>query len=157
MIEQDILHKLLEAVGVSGIFAVCGSIALMRIIRMRFYLTKRSAFIVAPIVSALVGAASVYFIDNHSDLKHVLGGAFITVIAVMVAYDILKAALAILYQKTKWEVFRVLFFFISPKPVRYSENGADVEVAPSETLTKFMDWRPEDEKLDFDVTGDTEE
>ena len=138
---ESTYQQLLDAIGPQGLFAVLGSIAVMRVIRARFYMTKTQAFIAAPVVSALIGAGCMYFMTDNPTTKSILGGAFVTIIATMLAYDLIKIALTVLYAKTKWDVFRFIFFFVSPKPVKIEKDNKVIEVPASATLTQFMDFR----------------
>ena len=136
------LDEILNMLGAEGLFAVAGSIAVMRTIRAGLYLSKTVSFVVAPLVSAVVGVASVYFLIDDATGKMIIGGGFITIIATMISYDAIKITLTLLFQWTKWRVFQYIFFFICPLPMKVKQGGKVIKVQqPSESLTKFMDWR----------------
>ena len=67
------------------------------------------------------------------------GGAFMTIIGSAVVYEIAKFALGLAYEKTNMEVFRIAFFFLSPKPIKTKKNGIKSEIPPNPTLTEFFD------------------
>lgn len=141
-VANEALDDILQMLGPEGLFAVAGSIAVMRTIRAGLYLSKAASFIVAPTVSLVIGAGSVYFLIDDATNKMILGGGFITIIATMISYDIIKIALTLLYQWTKWRAFQYIYFFICPTPMKVKRDGKVIEVQqPSESLTKFMDWR----------------
>lgn len=145
----EIYQSIINIIGLHGVFAVLGAIAVLRMIRAGLWLSKKQSFIAAPIVAGLLGSGAVYFIADINAIKPILGGAFINIIATMIAYDVIKITLVLLYQWTKWKAFNFIYFFISPKPMKIKNGHGEKEIIiPPDTLTKFMDFR----KVDFDPT-----
>jgi len=126
-------------IGPHGIFAIIGSIFLVRTIRVLWYLDKQKSFIANCLVSGLVGAGAVYFFVDVHDPRAMLGGAFMTIIGSMVAYEVVKFSLGMLYEKTNSELFRIAFFFLSPKPIKTINKGMKDAIPPHPTLTQFFD------------------
>jgi hypothetical protein len=141
-IVQDRGNEILDMLGPSGLFAIAGSIVIVRAIRVLWCFTKRWSFITAMIVSAIIGAGSTWAgagVDNYSGI---IGGAFICMIGTPIAYEIIKWVLAFAYQHTKWKVWKSLYFFMCPKPLK--EEG-DHDYDPDGELTKFFN----DDKTEF--------
>lgn len=132
-------EKILNMIGPHGIFAIIGSIFLVRTIRVLWYLDKQKSFVANCLVSGLVGSGAVYFFVDVHDPRSIMGGAFMTIIGSMVAYELLKFFLGVAFEKTGSELFRIAFFFLSPKPIKTKKNGVKEEIPPNPTLTQFFD------------------
>jgi len=133
------VDQMLNMVGSHGIFAIIGSIVVIRALRALWYMEKRESFVLSVFVSALIGAGSVYFYAEIHDLRAILGGAFMTPIGSMIAYEVIKWAIAALYEKTGMETLRALFFFLSPKPMRHKKDGIRWETPPHSDLTRLFE------------------
>ena len=126
-------------IGTHGIVAIVGTIFMVRAVRALWYLDKQQSFIANIIIASVIGAASVYFYAEIHDAKAIIGGAVMTPITSMVAYEIIKFLLGFAYEKTKIETLRALFFFLSPKPIKTKVNGMTEEIPPHSELTRIFE------------------
>jgi hypothetical protein len=83
---------------------------------------------------------SVYFATDLQTVKALGGGAFMTVIGSMIAYEVTKFSIGFAYQHLKWDILITLFFFLSPRTIKTKgKDGETYEVEPDEGLTTFFD------------------
>ena len=127
--------QILDMLGPSGLFAILGSVVMVRAIRILWYFTKRMSFLTGMIISAIIGAGSAWAGAGADTTKEILAGAFLCMIATPLTYEIFKWALALAYQRTKWETWRLLYLFLCPKPLQQS---ASVDDSQDGELTKFF-------------------
>jgi len=135
------LNGILSAVGPHGLFAILGTMALVRVIMAGRYLAGAQAFLVMGVIASVIGMGSVYWLANVDSIKAILGGAFITPIGTLITVETLKALFGSLYIHTGKEVFRALFFLVSPKPIKRKQGNTVVKIPPHPTMTQFMDLR----------------
>jgi hypothetical protein len=136
----DQASRILDMIGPHGIFAIIGVIIVVRAIRVLWYFEKRPLFALNIIVSSVIGALSVYFFTDLQTPKAISGGAFMTIIGSMVAYESLKWAIGFAYQHLQWDILITLYFFLSPQTVKVKGKDGEVyQVEPDEGLTTFFD------------------
>lgn len=149
-IEDQIIH--LVAIGLPGIVAVLGVIAFIRAIRTLFYMEKWQGFALSIGLSSIVGPACQYalmdFVNQITNIgytdKSIVSAAIITPIAVMLTYDGLKGLLAYGYSKTNAPIFKALYFWLSPRPLKVRNDGAVIQQDPESSLTRFMNNETDD-------------
>jgi len=144
-IAQDQFTKILEMIGPHGVFAIVGTIIMVRFIRVLWYLDRKDAFITTLVTAAIFGTGSSYFAIDDATVKQILGGGFFAMVAAIPTFIAIKMALTWSYQKTGAEILRVMFFFISPRPLKIKKaggkKGETIKVPPNPTLTQLMDDR----------------
>src|SRR3990167_750112 len=127
--------QILDMLGPSGLFAILGSIVMVRAIRILWYFTKRMSFLAGMIISAIIGAGSAWAGAGADTAKEILAGAFLCMIATPLTYEIFKWVLAIAYQNTKWKIWWLLYLFLCPKPLKQPASGDENQDGE---LTKFF-------------------
>ena len=132
-------EKVLDMIGPHGIFAIIGSIFMVRLIRVLWYLDKRQSFQVTLITSAFMGAASAYFSAEAVTVKYVAGGSFMALVGTPIVFAILTWGIGFAYAHLKWEILVRLYFFLSPRPMKVKKGGIVQVVDPDEGLTQFFD------------------
>ena len=135
----DRTNQLLDMIGPHGIFAIIGSIIMVRLVRVLWYLDKRQSFFVTLVVSAFIGAASAYFVTNDATVKHVAGGAFMALVGTPITFAVLTWGIGFAYAHLKWEILVRLYFFLSPRPMKVKKGGIVHQIDPDEGLTEFFD------------------
>ena len=138
--------QILQMIGPHGIFAIIGTILLVRMVRVLWYLDQKQSLCANLLIGSFIGACAVYFFTELSGIKCLLGGAFMTVIGSIIAYELSKFALGFLYEKTGIETFRALFFFLSPKPIKAKREGKEIIHPPHSELTRIFDATRLDKK-----------
>ena len=126
--------QILDMLGPSGLFAILGSIVMVRAIRILWYFTKRMSFLTGMIISAIIGAGSAWAGAGADTTKEILAGAFLCMIGTPLTYEISKWAVALAYQNTKWKIWWLLYLFLCPKTLK---TGAAEEQQDGE-LTQFF-------------------
>lgn len=138
-------NQILDMLGPHGIFAIIGTIVMVRILNSLTYTTALCLFITTVVTAVIIGALSTYFNIDGATQKQILGGAFMTAVGSPIAYEVvrwlLRAAMALTRDKPQlFEFFQALYWFLSPKPVEIKvKNGGDVKekvkVQPHKGLT----------------------
>lgn len=137
---QEQAGRLLDMIGPQGVYAILGAIFMTRLARVFCYMGKKQAAATAIFMSALVGAATMYFYTDGATSKDILGGAAMTPVGAIATYELMKFALGVAYEKLGWEVLIIAFFFLSPRPVkRKAKDGKEIVAPPNPTLTQFFE------------------
>jgi hypothetical protein len=138
-IAKDRGNQILDMLGPAGLFAIFGSIVMVRAVRALRYFTKQASFLTTLAVSAAIGAGSAWAGAGADTSREILAGAFLCMVGTPLAYEASKWILAVAYERTKWEIFRALYFTLCPKPLQKYE----VETSPDGELTKFFNDKTE--------------
>lgn len=141
---EKYLDQIIQLVGVHGFFAMLATIMTVRFISLGWYLEKRDMILSMVISSSIIGSLCVYYFTDFTDLKHLSGGAFMTIFGTPMLYHFLKFVTALAYEKTKLKTFAAIYFFLTPKPIKVVKKQGDKKIVeyepPHAELTQMMDW-----------------
>ena len=147
--------QLLSMIGPQGIFAILGTIFIVRLFASFAYWSRFSLIVSTVITAIIIGALTIYFTTVNPSNKELLGGSFITVIGSIVFYEIVRGLLKglISYNRGRriGEFFQALYWFISPKSIEIKEKTDSGEkkkvvIPPHEGLTDATEFMRFDKK-----------
>jgi hypothetical protein len=128
--------QILDMIGPAGIFAILGSIVMVRAIRAVFACGKKAAFLLTIAISMLIGSGSAWAGGGAETAQAIVAGGFLCVVGTPLSYELLRWLTAFAYQHTKWRVWKAMYFTLSPRSL---VPAADTAPEPDGELTQFFD------------------